>query len=66
MITAEDLILSKLEWAKMGESERQIRDAAVVAEKRSRKLDRDYIEKWVRELGLVAQWEGARKAAGLE
>src|SRR2546423_10236590 len=33
VISAEDLILSKLEWARMGESERQVRDAAVVLEK---------------------------------
>lgn len=66
MITGEDLILSKLEWSKLGESERQIKDAAVVLQKRARELDRTYIEKWVRELGLVSQWDRARQSAGLE
>jgi hypothetical protein len=66
MISGEDLILSKLEWSKMGESERQVRDAAIVLQKRLRELDCNYIEKWVRELGLASQWNNARKLAGLE
>jgi hypothetical protein len=66
VISAEDLILSKLEWAGMGESERQIRDAAVVLEKGRQKLDFPYIERWIAELGLVSQWAEARRRAGLE
>jgi hypothetical protein len=66
VISAEDLIVSKLDWAKMGESERQVRDAATVLEKRRDKLDTSYIDKWVRELDLTAQWFQAQKLAGLE
>lgn len=66
MISKEDLILSKLEWSKMGESERQIRDAATVLQKPMHKVDRAYIEKWIRELGLDSQWESARKQAGFD
>src|ERR1043165_1977172 len=66
VISAEDLILSKLDWARMGESERQVRDAAVVLEKRWRSLDLPYIEKWVNELGLAVQWSQARNLAALE
>lgn len=66
VISAEDLILSKLEWAKMGESERQVRDAAVVLEKRRDKLDASYIQKWVSQLGIAAEWARARQLAGLE
>jgi predicted nucleotidyltransferase len=65
MISAEDLILSKLEWARMGESERQVRDAAVVLQRRQHKLDLPYIEKWVHELGLTTQWSLARHIAGM-
>ncbi|MGH9571709.1 MAG: hypothetical protein ACRD4F_18860 [Candidatus Angelobacter sp.] len=65
MINTEDLILSKLEWSRMGESERQVSDAAAVMQKRSQQLDRDYLEKWVKQLGLISEWEKARKAAGL-
>lgn len=66
VISAEDLILSKLEWARMGESERQVRDASVVLEKRWHKIDVSYIEKWVQELGLGAQWNEARQLADLQ
>jgi hypothetical protein len=66
MISVEDLIVSKLEWSKMGESERQVRDSAIVLQKRLRDLDCNYIEKWVSELKLDSQWEAARRLAGLE
>ncbi len=64
--TAEDTVLSKLEWAKMGESSRQIEDVVGILKVRGALLDRTYIEKWVQELGLVSQWERARKSVGLE
>jgi hypothetical protein len=66
VISAEDLIVSKLDWAKMGESERQVRDAAVVLEKCRHKLDLPYIEKWTAELDLSAQWSQARQLAGID
>jgi hypothetical protein len=64
--TAEDTIISKLEWAKMSESSRQIEDVAGILKVRNASLDRAYIENWIRELGLGSQWESARKLAGLE
>jgi hypothetical protein len=66
VISAEDLILSKLEWSRMGESDRQVRDAAVVLEKRRAKLDIAYVEKWVQQLSLVPQWSQACRLAALE
>ena len=65
-LTAEDVIVSKLEWAKMGESIRQLEDVAGVLKVQQEKLDLPYIEKWVRELGLAPQWAHARRLAGLE
>jgi hypothetical protein len=64
--TAEDVVLAKLEWAKMGESHRQLEDAALVLKKQSGLLDRPYIEKWVRELGLSSEWARTRQSAGLD
>lgn len=61
--TAEDLLLAKLEWAKIGESERQIEDAAGILRIRAGELDMGYIRLWVRELDLESQWERARRAA---
>jgi hypothetical protein len=66
IITPEDLIVAKLEWAKAGSSWRQIEDVAGILKVRSRSLDRAYIEKWVRELGLASQWESARKEAAVD
>jgi hypothetical protein len=65
-VTVEDLIIAKLDWARMGESSRQIRDVAGVLKIQQNSIERRYIEKWVEELGLSAQWSEAQKLAGLE
>jgi hypothetical protein len=49
----EDTILAKLEWPKMGESERQFNDALNVARVQYEDLDRAYLSKWAKELGIV-------------
>jgi len=64
--TPEDVILSKLLWAKMGASLRQIEDVAGVLKVQQSSLDRPYIEKWIAELGLSSEWACARQSAGLE
>jgi len=64
--TAEDLIIAKMDWARMGESLRQLHDVAGVLKVRKDLLDRSYIEKWVKELGLGNEWARARQLAGLE
>ncbi len=65
LATAEDILIAKLEWAKLGESERQIEDAAGIIEHQGAKLDRPYVERWVRELQLERQWQRAlARAAG--
>jgi len=64
LASAEDTILSKLEWAKKaGRSERQIHDAAgVVAVNPG--LDRAYVERWARELGVLDLWREIAGDAG--
>jgi len=64
--TPEDIVLSKLEWAKLGKSSRQIEDAAGIIKVRADELDISYIEKWVAELGLASEWIRARQMADLE
>jgi hypothetical protein len=64
--TAEDVIVSKLEWAKMGASLRQIEDVVGVLKVQQNTLDFPYIEKWVSALGLTSEWASARQAASLE
>jgi hypothetical protein len=60
--TAEDVVISKLEWAKLGQSQRQIEDVAGVLRARP-DLDRDYLDEWVRELHLAGQWRAASELA---
>jgi len=60
----EDVILAKLEWAKMSESERQIRDAAGILRIMQHEIDADYLDSWITELGVVRQWELAKSLAG--
>ena len=61
MATPEDVILSKLEWSKLGSSERQWADALQVARTQGQGLDLAYIEKWSRELGVADLWERIRE-----
>ena len=60
LASPEDVVLAKLEWAKLGDSERQIIDAAGILEVQGAALDIAYIEKWVNTLGLDRQWAAAR------
>lgn len=61
--TPEDIIIAKLEWAKLGDSRRQIEDAGGILRVRAADLDREYLERWIEHLGLQAQWEAAQRAA---
>jgi hypothetical protein len=64
--TPEDIVVAKLEWAKLGESSRQIEDAAGILKVRADELDISYIEKWVSELGLTSEWSRARQLADIQ
>ncbi len=59
--TAEDVLLAKLEWAKLGGSRRQIEDVTGLLEVRGAELDLAYIQGWVAVLGLTAEWEEAQR-----
>ena len=64
VVSPEDIVVAKLLWAKAGESDRQIRDVAVVLRVQEATLDFSYIERWVRRLELQREWERARVEAG--
>jgi hypothetical protein len=53
----EDVILTKLEWAKTGESERQFRDALGIAQIQMENLDKDYLVFWANALNLQQELE---------
>lgn len=57
MATAEDMILAKLEWSTLGESEQQLRDAAGIVRAQGDRLDEAYIRQWAEELGLMDRWQ---------
>lgn len=61
--TAEDVIISKLEWSKLGQSYRQMEDAAKVFKSQQRTLDKSYVEKWTHDLGLEQQWNECQSLA---
>jgi hypothetical protein len=56
LATAEDTIIAKLEWATDGQSERQLRDVVAIVETQGDSLDREYLDRWVRALGLEDAW----------
>lgn len=58
--TAEDTIIAKLEWATAGESERQLRDVAGILGVSGDTLDREYLKRWIAELGLEEVWARAQ------
>ena len=62
--SAEDVVISKLEWARLAQSQRQLEDAAGILRMHWDTLDRAYLKKWVQELGLTAEWKIVRRAAG--
>jgi len=55
--TAEDTVLAKLEWAKLGPSERQLDDVRGIIEAQAGTLDRAYVERWLDVLGVRELWE---------
>lgn len=65
VVSAEDIVIAKLIWAKAGQSERQLEDAATVVRFQAERLDRHYIERWVRRLDLESQWATVRESGGL-
>jgi hypothetical protein len=51
----EDTILSKLEWSRKGDSERQFLDAVNVAKVQAKNLDFEYLRHWAAELQVEEQ-----------
>lgn len=61
--TVEDIILAKLEWAKLEGSERQLEDVATLLHLRAADLDYSYLRTWTPALGVEAQWQAAMTRA---
>jgi hypothetical protein len=63
--SAEDVVIAKLEWSKLAQSQRQIEDVAAILRLRWETLDRSYLEKWISELDLKQEWSHAKRIAGI-
>jgi hypothetical protein len=63
--SAEDVIIAKLEWSKLAQSQRQIEDVAAILRLRWEALDRPYLEKWIYQLDLEQEWSHAKRIAGI-
>jgi hypothetical protein len=63
--SAEDVIISKLEWAKLGGSQRQIEDVARLLVVHRDALDQNYLHLWIGSLELHEQWENAKAMADI-
>lgn len=50
-------MIAKLEWARLGESQRQLRDVARILDIQGDALDRAYMRRWIEDLGLQEAWE---------
>jgi Nucleotidyltransferase of unknown function (DUF6036) len=63
--SAEDVVIAKLEWAKLAQSRRQIEDAAAIFRVRWDALDHSYLGKWIAELELKKEWDDAQRVGGI-
>lgn len=61
--TPEDTVLTKLEWAAMSGSERQLRDVTGILDVKREDLDRAYIERWAQELDVLDAWRRLNRPA---
>jgi hypothetical protein len=59
--SVEDVILSKLEWARLGGSARQLEDVAALLRINENLLDLEYLGRWIPALDVTAQWDAAKR-----
>lgn len=62
VVSPEDLILAKLEWARDGESGRQLEDVAALIRVLKDQLDWPYLNRWVTTLGVTDAWKAVGQA----
>jgi hypothetical protein len=60
VVSPEDLIISKLFWASDSVSELQIRDVTSIVTHQHDKLNWEYIDYWVKELGIEHLWRSIK------
>jgi len=53
----EDIIISKLLYFHEGRSEKHIRDIAGIMDLSADRIDREYLQRWIEELGISDEWQ---------
>lgn len=61
LASLEDVVIAKLEWSRLGDSELQRRDVAQLLERAWDRIDHAYLERWITELGLDSEWKAAKE-----
>jgi len=57
LASPEDIILSKLHYYQIGESEKHLRDITGMLQLLKDRVDVAYLQEWTLRLGLLAEWE---------
>jgi hypothetical protein len=57
----EDAIIKKMDYYRLGGSEKHLRDIASVLKTSGEQIDRDYITRWAEQLGLGELWSTIQK-----
>jgi hypothetical protein len=65
LASLEDVLIAKLEWSTLGDSELQRRDVVELLERAWHRIDLEYVEHWVGQLELQSTWEALRERAAL-
>ena len=52
----EDVILNKLRYYQLGESEKHLRDIASILKIQGAAIDRPYVDEWSVKLGVAEEW----------
>jgi hypothetical protein len=54
--SAEDVIIKKLEFYKLGKSEKHLRDIVGMMKISAEKIDETYLKRWIQKLDLTKEW----------
>lgn len=60
LATLEDLLIAKLEWSELGDSELQRHDIRQLLEVAGDAIDENYMRRWIDALGLQEAWDRVR------
>lgn len=53
----EDVIIKKMEYFRLGESEKHVRDISAILNQQGARIDREYIRQWAERMGLSEIWD---------